>query len=48
MQLYIDSSTIDPEVARSVQKALKEKGIFMIDAPVSGGVNGIINCLIFH
>jgi 3-hydroxyisobutyrate dehydrogenase len=42
-QLYIDSSTIDPEVARSVQKALLEKGIFMIDAPVSGGVNGAQN-----
>lgn len=41
LQLYIDSSTIDPEVARSVQRTLLERGIHMIDAPVSGGVNGI-------
>jgi len=42
-QLYIDASTIDPETARTIQKILKEKGIFMIDAPVSGGVNGAQN-----
>jgi len=42
-QLYIDASTIDPAVARTVQKSLIEKGVFMIDAPVSGGINGALN-----
>jgi 3-hydroxyisobutyrate dehydrogenase len=38
--LLIDSSTIDVESARAVAKAATEKGLLMVDAPVSGGVGG--------
>ena len=38
--LCIDSSTIDPAVARSVAASLEKAGSAMIDAPVSGGVSG--------
>ncbi len=38
--LLIDSSTIDVETARGVAKSAAEKGLAMIDAPVSGGVGG--------
>jgi 3-hydroxyisobutyrate dehydrogenase len=38
--LLIDSSTIDVETARAVAKAAQEKGLLMVDAPVSGGVGG--------
>jgi 3-hydroxyisobutyrate dehydrogenase len=36
--LIIDSSTIDAQTARKVGAAAVEKGIAMLDAPVSGGV----------
>ena len=39
----IDCSTIAPETARKVAKAAAEKGISLIDAPVSGGTAGAIN-----
>src|SRR5262245_10685245 len=35
--LFIDMSTIAPETARKVGKALKEKGVAFLDAPVTGG-----------
>lgn len=35
--LYIDMSSIAPGAAREVAAALAEKGIHMLDAPVSGG-----------
>ncbi|NWG26635.1 MAG: 3-hydroxyisobutyrate dehydrogenase [Pseudorhodoplanes sp.] len=38
--LLIDSSTIDVETAREVAKAAQDKGLLMVDAPVSGGVGG--------
>jgi 3-hydroxyisobutyrate dehydrogenase len=38
--LLIDSSTIDVASARTVQSAAAEKGVDMVDAPVSGGVGG--------
>jgi len=38
--LLIDSSTIDPNVARSVAAQVREKGASLLDAPVSGGVPG--------
>ena len=38
--LLIDSSTIDVETARAVAKAAQDKGLSMLDAPVSGGVGG--------
>ncbi len=38
--LLIDCSTIDVETARAVGAAAEQKGLLMIDAPVSGGVTG--------
>lgn len=35
--LYIDMSSIDPGVTRALAARLAEKGVRMIDAPVSGG-----------
>ena len=38
--LIIDCSTIDPDVSIELNSIALSKGIAMIDAPVSGGVNG--------
>jgi 3-hydroxyisobutyrate dehydrogenase len=38
--LLIDSSTIDVQTARDVAQAAQDKGLAMVDAPVSGGVTG--------
>ena len=38
--LLIDSSTIDVVTAREVAQAARDKGLAMVDAPVSGGVAG--------
>ncbi len=38
--LIIDCSTISPESARKVASAAHEKGLTMLDAPVSGGTAG--------
>jgi 3-hydroxyisobutyrate dehydrogenase len=38
--LLIDCSTIDVDTARAVAQEAQEKGVAMIDAPVSGGVAG--------
>jgi len=38
--LLIDSSTIDVQTARDVAHAAQEKGLAIVDAPVSGGVAG--------
>ena len=38
--LLIDSSTIDVATARDVAAAAEQKGLAMLDAPVSGGVGG--------
>jgi 3-hydroxyisobutyrate dehydrogenase len=38
--LLIDSSTIDVTTARAVSEAADQKGLVMLDAPVSGGVGG--------
>jgi len=38
--IVIDMSTIDPSVSRKIAKALREKNIPMLDAPVSGGQMG--------
>lgn len=38
--LFIDSSTIDVDSARTVAEAASKAGMDMIDAPVSGGVGG--------
>jgi len=39
-QLVIDMSTISPEVTRRIASALADKGVDMLDAPVSGGEVG--------
>ncbi|SVE37181.1 uncharacterized protein METZ01_LOCUS490035, partial [marine metagenome] len=36
----IDMSTIAPDVTRHIAKAASEKGIYMLDAPVSGSDKG--------
>ncbi|WP_371323239.1 NAD(P)-dependent oxidoreductase [Dechloromonas sp. ZY10] len=41
--VLVDCSTIAPETAREVAARLGEKGIAMLDAPVSGGVQGAID-----
>ena len=41
--VLIDCSTISPEIARAIAAKLAEKGIAMLDAPVSGGVQGAID-----
>lgn len=41
--IYIDNSTIKPATARRVGAALADKGVTMLDAPVSGGDIGAIN-----
>jgi 3-hydroxyisobutyrate dehydrogenase len=38
--VLIDSSTIDVTTARDVAEVAREKGLAMVDAPVSGGVAG--------
>jgi 3-hydroxyisobutyrate dehydrogenase len=38
--LLIDCSTIDPESARTVAASARQRGLEMIDAPVSGGTAG--------
>jgi 2-hydroxy-3-oxopropionate reductase len=35
--IFIDNSTIKPEVARSISLRLAEQGVLALDAPVSGG-----------
>lgn len=40
--VLIDHSTIPPSVARAIAGALKENGVDMLDAPVSGGERGAI------
>ena len=36
-QIFIDCSSISPVVSQEIASALKEKGVDMLDAPVSGG-----------
>ena len=38
--VVIDTSTIDPQAARAIAATLGERGIEMLDAPVSGGPQG--------
>jgi 2-hydroxy-3-oxopropionate reductase len=38
--IHVDMSTISPAIAREVGRRLGERGIAMLDAPVSGGVAG--------
>jgi 3-hydroxyisobutyrate dehydrogenase len=41
--IVIDMSTISPEATRKIALSLKQKGCFMLDAPVSGGEQGAID-----
>ncbi len=41
--VVIDMSTISPEATRRIAARLKEKGVAMLDAPVSGGEQGAID-----
>ena len=41
--VVIDMSTISPSTTRSITDKLKEEGVEMMDAPVSGGVNGAVS-----
>ncbi len=41
--VLIDCSTIAPDAARHIAAELAEKGIHMLDAPVSGGAQGAID-----
>lgn len=41
--IFVDNSTIKPATARSLAKALSEKGVLALDAPVSGGDVGAAN-----
>ncbi|MBL8419284.1 MAG: NAD(P)-dependent oxidoreductase [Dechloromonas sp.] len=41
--VLVDCSTIAPDVARHISAKLSEKGIDMLDAPVSGGAQGAID-----
>lgn len=38
--LVIDMSTISPQATQEIATRLQEKGVFMLDAPVSGGSEG--------
>jgi 2-hydroxy-3-oxopropionate reductase len=41
--IYIDMSTISPIVSQKVGQALAQRGVRMLDAPVSGGEKGAID-----
>jgi 3-hydroxyisobutyrate dehydrogenase len=41
--LVVDMSTISPSVTRDIATALYEKGVHMLDAPISGGSEGAAN-----
>ena len=41
--IYVDMSTISPIVSQKVGQALAQKGVRMLDAPVSGGEKGAID-----
>jgi 2-hydroxy-3-oxopropionate reductase len=41
--VHIDMSTISPDVTRRIAAANEEKGVEMLDAPVSGGEAGAVN-----
>ena len=46
--LLIDSSTIDPLVSRKLHDSLNTKSIYMIDAPVSGGIEALSLLIIYQ
>lgn len=38
--LFIDSSTIEPSAAKTISEVVTAGDSHMVDAPVSGGING--------
>ncbi|MFQ5842812.1 MAG: NAD(P)-dependent oxidoreductase [Thermodesulfobacteriota bacterium] len=40
VRVYVDLSTTGPQIAELVASVLEEKGVSVLDAPVSGGVTG--------
>lgn len=36
--MVIDSSTIDPNTSKNITRLLQDKGVIVLDAPVSGGI----------
>ncbi len=48
--IFVDNSTIKPAAARTIAQILAEKGVFALDAPVSGGdigaKNGILTIMV--
>ena len=41
--VVIDMSTISPQATQKIAARLREKGVYMLDAPVSGGEQGAVN-----
>lgn len=41
--LVVDMSTISPQATRQIAEKLREKGVYMLDAPMSGGSEGAKN-----
>jgi len=41
--VVIDMSTISPQATQKIATRLREKGVHMLDAPVSGGEQGAVN-----
>lgn len=39
-QVYVDTSTVDPDLSRELSEKMQAKDAFFLDAPVSGGVAG--------
>jgi 3-hydroxyisobutyrate dehydrogenase len=39
-QIFIDTATIDPMTTRRIAASLAEKGVVLVDAPISGGPKG--------
>lgn len=42
-QIFIDTSTNDPQLVKDIAAALDAKGAGFLDSPVSGGVTGAVN-----
>ena len=41
--LLVDCSTISPQATQDIAQQLSEKGVHMLDAPISGGSEGAVN-----
>ncbi|HSF47559.1 MAG TPA: 2-hydroxy-3-oxopropionate reductase [Burkholderiales bacterium] len=44
--VIVDMSTISPDATRAMAAALEERGVEMLDAPVSGGETGAVNAML--